>query len=45
MNLVFRPLPKSRTISRMDSIIEIYKSNRFFPFIDNYIKGFMDFDS
>ena len=41
---MFKHLLKSITISRMALIIRIYKSNRFSFFIDNHIRGFMDFD-
>ena len=30
---------------RMNSIIGIYKNGRFSPFIDDYISGYIDFDS
>ena len=45
MDLVFGPLPKSKTMPRTDSIIGTHENSRFSPFMDDHIGSFMDFDS
>ena len=45
IDLVFGPFSKSDAIPQMDIIIGTHVNSRFSPFMDNYIRGFSDFDA